>query len=127
MAAVAVGACLVEKHFTLSQALPEGDNDMSLEPAEFKAMVQGIREVEAALGTGVRTLLPEEAPLLSLIRRGVYARNDIRKGDVIDAAMIAVRRPLSSIPADEIDQVIGRRAIADIPANEPVSMEQLGA
>jgi sialic acid synthase SpsE len=125
MAAVALGACLVEKHFTLSRALPEGDNDMSVEPHEFRAMVQGIREVEAALGTGRRSVLPEEEPLLGIFRRGIYARTDIRRGQRIEAALIAVRRPLSEIPADQIDGVVGRTAKSDIPAGEALRWEQL--
>ena len=125
MAAAALGACLVEKHFTLSRALPEGDNDMSLEPAEFKVMVQGIREVESALGTGHRTVLPEEEPVLAAMRRGIYARSAIQRGQKIEEGMLAVRRPLCDIPADHIDRVVGQRAKVDIPAEAGLSWEQL--
>jgi N-acetylneuraminate synthase/N,N'-diacetyllegionaminate synthase len=116
MAAVALGACLVEKHFTLSRALPEGDNDMSLEPTEFKAMVEGIREVEGALGSDQISVLPEEEFVVPLMRRGVYARSDIKRGQKIEPGVLAVRRPLSEIPADQIDKVIGQTAKVDIPA-----------
>jgi sialic acid synthase SpsE len=120
MAAVALGGCYVEKHFSLSRALPEGDNDISNEPGEFKAMVEGIREVEASLGTGMRSVLPEEADLVKLARRGVYARYAIQSGQRIEQSMLAVRRPLSDIPADQIDRVVGRTATADIAPEEPV-------
>ena len=125
MAAVALGACYVEKHFSLSRWLPEGDNDMSNEPGEFKAMVEGIREVEASLGTGERSVLPEERDLVKIARRGIYARAPIRSGQRIEQPMLAVRRPLSEIPADEIDRVVGRTAAADIAEEEPVRWTDL--
>ena len=125
MTAVALGACLVEKHFTLSRALPHGDNDMSLEPKEFKSMVQGIRDVEAALGTGQRSLLPEERPLVEAARRGIYAREQISSGQILEPAMLAVRRPHSEIPANQIDQVVGRRAKIDIAAEDELRWEYL--
>jgi N-acetylneuraminate synthase/N,N'-diacetyllegionaminate synthase len=120
MAAVALGACYIEKHFALSRALPEGDNDMSNEPGEFKAMVEGIREVEASLGTGERSLLPEEADLVKIARRGVYARFGIQSGQRIEGSMLAVRRPLSEIAADQIDRVVGATAKTDIAPEQPV-------
>jgi len=125
MTAVALGACLVEKHFTLSRALPEGDNDISLEPSEFKVMVDGIREVEAALGTDKLSVLPEEEVVLPLMRRGVYARSDIKRGQKIEPGLLAVRRPLSEIPADQVDRVVGQTAKVDIPAEVGLSWEQL--
>ena len=125
MAAVALGACYLEKHFTLSRALPEGDNSMSNEPQEFAALVEGIREVEAALGSTERTVLPEERPLLSLARRGIYARRTIRRGEVITEDLLAVRRPLSNIAADQIRQVFGKVATTDITAEDAIHWDQL--
>lgn len=125
MTAVALGACLVEKHFTLSRALPEGDNDMSLEPSEFKTMVDGIREVEESLGSDELAVLPEEKFVLPLMRRGVYARSDIKRGQKIEQGLIAVRRPLSEITADQIDRVIGQTAKVDIPAEAGLIWEHL--
>ncbi len=125
MAAVALGACYIEKHFGFSRALPEGDNDMSNEPGEFKAMVEGIREVEASLGTAERSVLPEEADMVNIARRGVYARVSIGSGQRIAQSMLAVRRPLSEIPADQIDRVVGATAKADIEPEEPVRWDAI--
>ena len=125
LAAVALGACYVEKHFTLSRALPEGDNSMSVEPQEFKAMVQDIKEVEAALGTSSRSVLPEEEQISSLARRGVYARTAIPRGQSIERGMLAVRRPLSEIPADQLDMIVGRAPTADIAPEEALRWDQL--
>jgi len=127
MAAVALGACLVEKHFTLSRALPEGDNEMSFEPKEFKTLVKSIREVETSLGTGDLTVLPQEEQILSVMRRGVYARSNINRGQKIEAEVLAVRRPLSEISADQIGLVIGQTAIVDIPAEAGLSWEYLAS
>jgi len=126
LAAVALGACYIEKHFSISRALPGGDNSMSTEPSEFKAMVQGIREVESSLGTPTRSLLTEESGLVAIARRGIYARNDIAIGQRIDSDMLAVRRPLSEIAADQIDQVVGRVAKVSITAEEGLTWDQLG-
>ena len=125
MAAVSLGACYLEKHFTLSRSLPEGDNDMSLEPHEFKEMVIGVREVEAVLGNGSRSVLPTEKALADTARRSIYARRLIRKGERIDSGAIAVRRPGSQIPADEIDRVLSKIAKEDIAAEEPLRWDLL--
>lgn len=125
VAAVALGACMIEKHFTVSRALPEGDNDISLEPAELKRLVQDIRDVEASLGTGCRTVLPEEEPLIPKVRRGIYARVAIRRGERISGANIAVRRPVDEIPAEQIDHLLGRRATVEIPAGAAIRWEQI--
>lgn len=125
LAAVALGACVVEKHFTLSRALPGADHAMSIEPRELKALVQGIREVEAAMGTGERSVLPEEQELVAVARRGIYARVPIAKGKSISRETLVVRRPHSEITADQIDRVIGCTAKVNISAGEPLRWDQL--
>ena len=125
IAAVALGACYVEKHFTLSRTLPEGDNGMSIEPSELRELVEGIRAVEAALGVEARSVAKGEASMIGVARRSVYARRSIRRGESIDAAMLAVRRPLSAIPADQLDLVVGRTAKVEIAAEQPLQWEHL--
>lgn len=125
LAAIALGACYIEKHFTLSRSLPDGDNDISIEPHEFKALVRGVRETEAALGKGERSLLKEEEPLVKAARRSIYARVAISKGQQIAPSDIAVRRPQSEIGADEIDSVVGRLAGRSIDAEEPLRWDSL--
>jgi N,N'-diacetyllegionaminate synthase len=126
-ASVALGSCYLEKHFTLSRTYPGADNSMSAEPGEFQAMVAGIREVEAALGKKERTVLPAEEFLIPLARRGIYARRDINSGERLEASMLAVRRPLSAIPANDMDAVIGKVAAQNIPAEEGLTWEQISA
>jgi N-acetylneuraminate synthase/N,N'-diacetyllegionaminate synthase len=125
MAAVALGACYVEKHITLSRALPEGDNAMSIEPQEFSGLVHEIRDVEAALGVPTRQVLEQERHLLEVARRSIYARRMIPAGQRIEPAMLAVRRPRGEISADQFDRVIALRPKLDIAAEEPIRWDQL--
>lgn len=124
-ASVALGSCYFEKHFTLSRSYPGADNSMSVEPHEFKAMVSGIREIEAALGNSERTLLPQEEFLVPLARRSLYARRDIKIGEPLEYSMVAVRRPLADLPANELDNVIGMVARKDISAEESLRWDYL--
>lgn len=125
LAAVALGACVIEKHFTLSRLLPGADHAISMEPGQLRSLVESIREVEAALGTGEKVVLPEERNLIALARRGVYARRAIARGEKIEEAMIVVRRPLSEIAASEKAKVIGCIAGTDIAEGEPLTWIKL--
>jgi len=125
VAAVALGACYFERHITLSRSLPEGDNSMSTEPHEFKHLVHAIREVEKALGSSHRSVLPEESVGVSAFRRGVYARTAIKRGQTIEAGMLAVRRPNIAISASEFDLVVNRQATTDIAPEEAIRWESL--
>lgn len=125
LAAVALGACIVEKHFSLSRTLPDGDNDISFVPSEMTALVQAVREVEAALGTGEKAVLPEEEGLRPKIRRGLYARRDIAQGEILQPDMVLARRPGAEIPAEAFDRVVGRTAEKDIDAQAPLRWADL--
>ena len=88
-------------------------------------MAQGVREVESALGTEHRSLLPEEEPLIKAARRGIYARTPINRGQKLEPHLLAVRRPNSPISADEIDRVVGSTARVDIEAEEALRWDLL--
>ncbi|HKX04582.1 MAG TPA: N-acetylneuraminate synthase family protein [Methylomirabilota bacterium] len=114
-AAVALGACAIEKHFTLSRALPGPDHPFAIEPGELKEMVQQIREVEAALGDGMKLgPAPEEQEMHQKARRSLVAARNIPKGTRIERDMIAIKRPGFGIKPKLVDLVIGRVAKADI-------------
>ena len=125
LAATALGATAVEKHLTLDRTLPGPDHGASLEPAQFRAMVDGIRRVAAMLGDGVKAPSPEERDTARVARRSVVAASDIPAGAAIDAAMLACRRPATGIAPRDLDRVIGRRAARDIPAGTVLQWEQL--
>ena len=124
MAAVALGANLVEKHFTLSNRLPGPDHSFAVEPAELRCMVQKIREVELALGSGEKTAQPVEAELHDFARRFIFSSELIRRGEVLTHQNLAVLRK-GNLPAGlmprELDRVIGKRAIHDIEPEKPLS------
>lgn len=126
LAAVALGATVIEKHLTLDRTLPGPDHAASLEPEEFKAMVAGIRRIGAMLGDGVKAPRPEEQDAARVARRSVVAAVDIPAGAPIEAGMIACRRPASGIAPADWDRVIGRRARAPIAAGTVLQWDQLG-
>lgn len=114
-AAVALGAKVVEKHFTLDRSLPGPDHPFAVEPGELKEMVRHIREVEAALGDGLKLgPAPEEQEMHQKARRSLVASRAIPRGVVIDRSMIAIKRPGYGIRPKLIDLLVGRVAKVDI-------------
>jgi N-acetylneuraminate synthase len=121
--AVALGACAIEKHLTLDRSLPGPDHQASAEPPELEELVQTVRSVELALGTGVRTPTAEEMEIRRVVRRSLVAAVDIPKGAVLTEAMVVARRPGTGIPPRFMDRFIGRRTRKHIPADTPLSWD----
>lgn len=115
IAAVARGAQVIEKHFTLDRTLPGPDHKASLEPDEFTRMVAAIRSVEVALGSGLKMVAPSEAPNIEVARKSIVAARDIRRGEFLTAENITVKRPGNGISPMRWDEVIGTRAVKDFP------------
>jgi len=109
LAAVALGACVVEKHFTVDRSLPGPDQRASLEPAELGALVSGIRSVERALGTGIKEPCPSEADNRLVVRRSLAAAADLPQGAVLTARMLTAIRPATGLAPGLMPHVIGRR------------------
>ena len=125
-AAVALGAAAVEKHFTLDRKLPGPDHPFAIEPGELKEMVRQIREVEAALGDGMKLgLAPEEEEMYQKARRSLVAARDIPKGAPIERSMIAIKRPGFGIRPKFVDLVVGRVAKVDIEEDTVLTWEML--
>lgn len=119
LAAVALGACLIEKHFTLDRTLPGPDHPFAAEPDELAAMVRRVRDVEAAMGDGAKAgPRPEEREMFEKGRRSLHARVAIPAGTAITAAMLAVKRPGLGIPPFLAPQVVGRVARVDIAPDQ---------
>lgn len=118
VAAVALGAEVIEKHFTIDQSLAGPDHKASLPPDELKAMIRSIREVEAALGDGIKAPTSSELPVRNLVRRSVTASRDIAAGEVLGQEHVALLRPGYGIPPKDLEQVIGRSAARAIVAGE---------
>ena len=125
LAAVALGALVIEKHLTLDRTLPGPDHSASLEPGEFAAMTAGIRRVSAMLGDGVKAPAPEEMDTARVARRSVAAAADIPAGALIDEAMLMCRRPATGIAPRELGQVVGRRARVAIAAGSVLQWDHL--
>ncbi|MDB5872704.1 MAG: putative N-acylneuraminate-9-phosphate synthase [Ramlibacter sp.] len=126
LAAVALGATVIEKHLTLDRALPGPDHAASLEPAEFGRMVTGIRRVAAMLGDGIKAPTPQERDTARVARRSVAAAVDIPAGVAISEAMLVCRRPATGIAPRELPRVIGRVALVPIDAGTVLQWDQLG-
>lgn len=121
--AAALGAAVVEKHYTISRDLPGPDHRFALEPAELKAMVQGIRDAQAALGTGIKHMAPAEADLYVTARRSLFAARDIAAGTVLAEDDVAILRPGTGIEVRDLDKVVGRTARRAIERHEPLAWD----
>ena len=124
VAAVALGACIIEKHLTLSRAAGGPDSGFSLEPAEFKAMVNAVREAEQALGE-VRYTLADEEQASRVFRRSLFVVRDVRAGELFTRDNVRSIRPGHGMAPRYFDTVIGRRAAQDIEKGTPLSWDLL--
>ena len=122
IAAVALGACVIEKHMTLDRSLPGPDHKASLEPAVFKAMVSAIRNVEQAMGSAVKRPSRSESRNRPIARRSLVALTAIKAGDVFSAENVTAKRPGNGISPMRWDEVIGRLASRDFEPDELISL-----
>jgi len=125
-AAVALGACVIEKHYTVDKTLPGSpDHHLSVDPAEMKAMVEGIRSIEKALGKAQKGLEPLEKDAFLYARRSVTSAVAISKGATITRAMLTYKRPGTGISPRFFDQIVGRVARVDISEDTTLTWEML--
>lgn len=120
LAAAGRNATIIEKHFTLDRTLPGPDHAASLEPAELIAMVRGIREVELALGDGIKQPSPHEEPNIPIARRGLVAATDIPRGTILTEAMLSSRRPAEGASPMLLWDMLGQPAGADLKSGMPI-------
>ncbi len=123
LAAVALGACIIEKHFTLDRNLPGPDHRASLEPPELAVLARGIRIVEAALGSGRKEPSANESSTLAAARKSLVAAQDILAGTVLTQAHIAVKRPGTGLAPAMRDFLLGRKARVPINADSLLTMD----
>ena len=122
IAAVALGATVIEKHFTLDRNMSGPDHKASLEPDELKAMVSGIRNIEKALGTGHKTVSASEQKNISVARKSIVAACCIRKGEKLTENNLTVKRPGNGISPMKWEDVVGRNAIRDFQEDELIEI-----
>lgn len=123
--AVAAGACVLEKHFTLDRTAPGPDHAMSLGPAELAEYVRAARQAESALGDGQLGFSDVEADVRQVARRRVVAARPIARGATITADMLALKRPAGGIPPAEFEQVVGCRSRVAVAADAPLNWSML--
>jgi N,N'-diacetyllegionaminate synthase len=125
VAAVAMGANIVEKHITLDVNLPGPDHRVSLSPGEFKSLVQSIRVVERSLGDGIKRPYPGEQNVRELARRSIVAAYTIAPGAIITREMLAFKRPGTGIPPGQWKGLVGKRAAREIASDSVITMKDL--
>ncbi len=113
IAAVALGARVIEKHFTLDKGMEGPDHRASLDPQELRQMILAIRNIEKALGTGIKRPSPSELKNKTIVRKSIVAAKDITKGDLFTEKNITVKRPGSGISPMRWDEIIGQKATRD--------------
>ena len=126
-AAAALGAELIEKHFTLNRELPGPDHPFALEPEELRTLVASVREVEAALGNG-RLEGPSDAEaseMYTLARRSIVAAADIPAGTEITREMLTTKRPGYGIKPKDLELLVGRSARVDIEFDDVITWEMV--
>ncbi|HTG11961.1 MAG TPA: N-acetylneuraminate synthase family protein, partial [Candidatus Eisenbacteria bacterium] len=127
IAAVARGAAYVEKHFTLDRSLPGPDHQASLLPDELRALVAAIRDVESALGDGVKRPVPSELPVRDVARKSLVAARDLPAGAVLGREDLDVLRPGTGLSPAALPVVLGRRTARAIPHHTPITEEMLSS
>ncbi len=125
VAAVALGASVLEKHFTLDKRLAGPDHAMSLSPAELTAYVAAARETADALGDGVKVPRPCEEPIRRVVRRSLVLKAPGRKGDRLRAADLAAKRPGTGLAPALLPRLVGRTLRRDVPADRPLTRGDL--
>ncbi len=124
-AAVALGACVLEKHLTLDRALPGPDHLASSEPYEFAALVRGVRAIEIALGHGRKEPTASEVEIAAVARKSLVAAVDIPAGMVLIPNMLAIKRPGSGLPPAMYSELLGRITRVPVPAGTLLTLEML--
>ncbi len=118
IAAVAMGASVIEKHFTLEKTMQGPDHKASLEPDELKAMVKGIRNIEKALGSEIKQPSPSEMPNMQVARKSIVAAREIKRGEIFTPENLTVKRPGNGISPMKWDAIIGTVAQKDYEEDE---------
>ena len=126
IAAVTLGACMIEKHFSLDREMPGPDHSFAIEPLELKEMVIKIREIEESLGDGIKNgPRNEEIEMAEKARRSIHAKSDIKQGEIITDEMLCAKRPGFGISPQLRSRIIGRKAIKDIVADEWITWDMI--
>ncbi|MDD5617610.1 MAG: N-acetylneuraminate synthase family protein [Candidatus Omnitrophica bacterium] len=125
LGAVALGGCVIEKHFTDDKKRNGPDHPFAMDVDDFRSMVKDIRLLEKALGSYEKDLVPAEKETVILQRRSVYAKKDIPKGVVITADMVEILRPAKGISPEQVSLVIGKKAAAELKKGDVLTLDKV--
>ncbi len=126
LAAVALGATIIEKHLTLDRAGPGPDHRASMEPGDFKSLVGSIRAVESALGDGRKAPRPDEEKIAAVARKSLVAARDCEAGEKLGRDMVALKRPGTGLPPAKLQDVLGRVLVQDVAEGTPFQAQMFG-
>jgi len=122
-AAIALGAEIIEKHFTLDREQVGPDHSSSLDPAEFRELIVGVRDIERSLGDGIKRPSDSELKNMYAMRRSLVATSDLPAGTILSAAHLGTKRPANGLPPRMLDQVVGRRLKVDLRQDQPLTLD----
>lgn len=125
IASVAIGANIIEKHFTLDKNMKGPDHKLSLDPSEFLKMVNNIRDIEKAIGNGIKKPIKSELEARKIIRRSLVAGETIPKGSIITKDMITIARPGDGLNPNNLDLIIGKKTCKDIHEGETITWDKI--
>tara|TARA_B100001971_G_C18204056_1_gene546434 strand:- start:70 stop:1122 length:1053 start_codon:yes stop_codon:yes gene_type:complete len=125
LAAVALGACVIEKHVTLDHSLPGPDHRASIDPSELQALVRGVRCVESSLGDGIKRPARGELDTMAVARRSLVAKRSLQSGTVLNIGDIAIKRPGTGIAPSELQCVMGRTLVRSLERDQLLKWEDL--
>ena len=125
IASVAMGADVIEKHFTLDKNMEGPDQRASIEPRELQYLVKSIRKIEAAFGTGKKTPTIEENEIAKLVRKSIFAKEDIGANEEITQDKLEIKRPGNGLPPASLSLIIGKKAKKEIKAGTQITLEQI--
>lgn len=125
LASVALGAEIVEKHFTLDRNMEGPDHSCSLEPNEFKELVLGIRNIELAMGDGLKIPTKAELENSNGMKRSIVAVTKIKKGETINIEQIGFKRPFNGLSPNLLNDILGKVALKDIEIDEPIQLNSI--
>jgi N,N'-diacetyllegionaminate synthase len=125
VAAIALGACAIERHFTLDRGMSGPDHQASSDPNQFQQLVQAIREVEVAMGSNLKQPSTRELANKSAMRRSIVAARPLTKGKLLIESDIAFKRPLAGLPPEDYQALLGRRLGRDVQEDQPLSWDMI--
>lgn len=125
IAAVALGAVVIEKHFTLNRNMPGPDHKASLEPDELQQMVSAIRNIEKCMGSATKQPSPSELKNMAIARKSIHLSRNMKKGELIQESDLVMKRPGDGISPMQMDTLIGRKLLFDFPADHKLEFKHL--